>query len=627
MKKQLILAASLFLFSGVFAFSISQASQYDFDTFNCNTLEEELIPHCESTKSFIRNCYTNPNNCDCSYFSEPEAQAECNKWVDEGIRLMAQKSQECVADLYSCSCKDLPHPRLVAVCESEKNKFMGKLRAMEQSCFSDPATCDCSIFESAQYIAKCEEEMGKASQIAASCMEDIGNCDCSSIANPVAREKCEENKAFYIDYENDFRANCEENFDECDCSTIPSISGQQACEAQKSKVLESAQSQVYAMIYECFKDINNCDCSKLQEQGYIDYCEETKNYGFACMQTGGMGCEQLDNIVLYPPSLPEFLRPYFAQTFKSFIDAEKLKGMAASAEIARTCVIDPHNCDCSTIPTYAREFCLDKKDMQIDCIEGNITACEALDNTINVVPLTAPKFVRDFLDPILRPLMLMQKEQIKGRYAEMVKEQMLACVENESNCDCDSVPLQYQSFCSNKISLIRECNAFNYSSCFRLMDEPNIPDDLPGFIRIFVEGSVNRQVEQRINAELGKNVDSIKEPIINCIINETNCDCSSVPEKYQLFCENKILSVNKCMNQDYDECFKLMEESPLPEDLPDRLKNLINAPVEREFNNRMNEAFLKIRPSVCNNMNLAQCMNYFNNNCQGLSPNACLKRN
>ncbi|MFA5332965.1 MAG: hypothetical protein WC376_00525 [Candidatus Nanoarchaeia archaeon] len=536
MFKNFFLLLALLFFSKIYAFDISQISHYDFDTFDCSQFdEEELIRHCESTKSFIKGCYINPNSCDCSYFSEDEAKAECQKWVDEGIKLMSQKSEECMNDLTACSCADLPHPRLVDVCENEKAKFIGKLKALEQLCFDTPEACDCSIFEKSEYVSKCNEELAKGAEIKAACESNISLCDCSIITNLVAKQKCEEAKTYYVDYESNFRQKCEDNFDECDCTKIPNLNGQKQCEEAKKQAVTQAEGQVYAMLYDCFKDINSCDCTKLENTGYINYCEETKSYGFACMQTGGMGCEQLDNIVFYPPGLPTFLQPYFAQTFKSFIDAEKLKGMAASAEIAKTCVIDPENCDCSAIPVYAREFCLDKKEMQLNCINGNITACELLDQTINVVPLTAPKFVRDFLDPILRPLVLLQKEQIKGQYAEKVKDQMLACIDDENSCNCESVPLQYQEFCSNKINLVKECRLKNYESCFRLMDESNIPDDIPGFIRIFVESSVNSQVNQR-----------------------------------------------------------------------------------------MNEVFLEIRPSACISMSVSECRKYYEDNCKGLSVNECL---
>ncbi|MDD4353229.1 MAG: hypothetical protein PHN56_02095, partial [Candidatus Nanoarchaeia archaeon] len=203
----------------------------------------------------------------------------------------------------------------------------------------------------------------------------------------------------------------------------------------------------------------------------------------------------------------------------------------------RTCVIDPQNYDCSSIPVYAREFCLDKKEMQLTCINGNITACELLDQTINVVPLNAPKFVRDFLDPILRPLMLLQKEQIKGEYTQQVKDTMLNCISDSNNCDCESIPLQYQEFCNTKITLVKDCKLKNYESCFRLMDESNIPEDIPSFIRIFVEGSVNNQVNQK-----------------------------------------------------------------------------------------MNEIFLEIKPSVCEGKNVQQCRQYYENNCAGLSVNECLSK-
>ncbi|MFA5303177.1 MAG: hypothetical protein WC393_01410 [Candidatus Nanoarchaeia archaeon] len=535
MKKTIFLLALLF-FSKIYAFDISQISHYDFDTFICSEhVDSEYVADCEKTKSFISNCYSNPNNCDCSYFTETDAITECQKWVDQGIKLMSQKSEECMNDLTACSCADLPHPRLVDVCENEKAKFVGKLKALEQSCFDTPETCDCSILQKPEYVSKCNEELAKGAEIKAVCESNISSCDCSSITNLVAKQKCEEAKNYYAEYESIFRQNCETNFDECDCTKIPNLNGQNQCEAAKKQAVTQAEGQVYLMLYDCFKDINSCDCTKLEKKGYIDYCEETKSYGFACMQTGGMGCEELDNIVFYPPGLPKFLQPYFAQTFKGFIDAEKLKGMAASADIARTCVIDPENCDCSTIPIYAREFCLDKKEMQLNCINGNITACEILDQTIDVVPLTAPKFVRDFLDPILRPLVLLQKEQIKGKYAERVKDQMLACINDETSCNCESVPLQYQEFCSNKINLVKECRLKNYESCFRLMDESNIPEDIPGFIRIFVEGSVNSQVNQR-----------------------------------------------------------------------------------------MNEVFQEIKPDVCEGMNVNQCRKYYNDNCKGLTANECL---
>jgi hypothetical protein len=175
--------------------------------------------------------------------------------------------------------------------------------------------------------------------------------------------------------------------------------------------------------------------------------------------------------------------------------------------------------------------------MQLTCINGNVTACEILDNTINVVPLTAPKFVRDFLDPILRPLVLLQKEQIKGQYAQRVKDQMLNCVNDSNNCDCSSIPLQYQEFCNTKITLVNECKSKNYESCFRLMDESNLPDDLPGFIRIFTEGSVNNQVNQVMNEVFMQ-------------IRPSVCESKNVAECRQYYVDNcKGLGVNKCLNQ------------------------------------------------------------------------------
>ena len=83
MKKLIILFVAIFLIipsfsASITSFSINNISRYDFDTFDCNSItEEEYRLHCESTKLFIKNCYSNPNYCNCDYFTDSEAKEQC----------------------------------------------------------------------------------------------------------------------------------------------------------------------------------------------------------------------------------------------------------------------------------------------------------------------------------------------------------------------------------------------------------------------------------------------------------------------------------------------------------------------------------------------------------------------
>ncbi len=532
----MIIFLTVLLTSTAHSLSIMQLS-HNVNDIDCSKFEGDERVYCEQTKSFIMQCYSNPNSCDCSSFDNGEAVAECNKWVNDGVRLMNEKVKECMNDITACDCSTLPHDKLISVCNKEKSRVNGLIMALERKCFSNPDSCDCSLLKNDEYIKKCEEEVRNARQIKSECINDITNCNCELISNDLARAECVKNKEFYIDYVTNFKSKCEVNLSDCDCSKIPELTAQVKCQQEKERAILEAKSSIYSALYNCFKDVKNCDCSKLPNEAYVAYCEETRDYGLACMETGSLGCERLDSIRLYPPGLPVFLRPYFSSTMKYFIDAEKVKWMSKAVDNAKNCVIDPENCSCDDVPVYSRGFCLEKKELQTDCIiNRNITACEVLDESVEVVPRTAPKFVRDFFNPILRPLVLLQKERVKGRYAQEVKDLMIDCIRDTVNCDCSGVPAMYRDFCDNKVNLVKRCKSKDYDSCFKLMDEPNIPSDLPGFIKVFVEPSINREVEVKMNEVFND-------------VRPSVCDGMSVRECrafYDASCDG--LSVNDCLS-------------------------------------------------------------------------------
>jgi len=462
----------------------------------CASFEEKIN---EIKSSFIQSCIASPEKCDCAVLVDEEAVRECETNLTSHLKRAKQVAEACFADPEACDCAQLEETFMIQKCEEEKEKYYREAQAVILSCIDDPDECDCSKLPPTSR-ARCEAEVGVGKMVKKQCQDNLEECDCSPIENDLARQSCENAKAYALEFRNKFQKQCEENLMTCDCSTIPSSKGREECEKQKKVAIKQSQEEISRLLDECFKNPYECNCSTLPKPEYVAYCEEQLGYGLTCMKTGQL-CDKLDeNVKFYPPGLPEFLRPFFAQSLKQSIQSVKDQAVMQASRVAQKCVIDPEACDCSGIPDYAQSFCLEKKNLQLQCIlDKNVTACMILDASIEVVPPETPGFIKAILNPLLRPLVQLQKEQIKGKYASETKDLILSCIDDINACDCSKVPMLYRSFCEAKVSKVKACYAKDYEVCFQLVDEPNIPDDIPFFIRVFVEGDVNAAVNAKIN--------------------------------------------------------------------------------------------------------------------------------
>lgn len=453
---------------------------------------QEIIQKAEALKN---QCIQNIEECDCSVLGDAQAIARCEEAYAMVYSKFKAFADACFKDLEACDCSQAGDTEIISLCEKEKRKYLQKIQAIVLVCMDDPYKCDCSSL--GEHAGKCEIQVEIGRQVKEHCQDDLDTCDCSPIENEAARTSCENAKKYALEFKSKFQKQCKEDPMNCDCSTIPDAAGVEECRKAKETAVKQAEQQIGGKFNECFSDIDNCDCSSMPTESHRKYCEDYIEYGKLCRDTGEM-CEKLEDFEIIPAELPEFLKPYFKKTLKVKIDAEKEKEFQKGAAIAQKCVMDPEECDCSGIPIYVRDFCQEKKGLQIRCIfEKDIEACSILDASVEVVPPGAPKFIKGVLDTLLRPLANLQKQQIKGKYAEETKDLILSCIDDVDNCDCSDVPMQYRLFCEAKIQKVKKCYDKNYDMCFTLLEETNLPEDIPGFIKIFIEGDVNKRVKKK----------------------------------------------------------------------------------------------------------------------------------
>ncbi|HLE07941.1 MAG TPA: hypothetical protein VI933_04985 [archaeon] len=454
--------------------------------------ESEMRAKGEEVK---KNCMEDPENCNCASLGDERAVTECDKNFKEAKNQGNEFQSACFKDPEACDCAKVSNAKMKSKCESEKKKFNDRANAIVLSCADDPAKCDCSKMGEPQAVARCEKEVNIGKEVKAECETDLDKCDCSKIDNEIARASCNNAKNYAVGWKDKFKKQCEDDPMNCDCSTVPNAAGVSECVKQKEIAIKQSQGEIGKQLDACFSDVDKCDCSKLPKPEYVKFCSEQLDIGKTCRDTGQL-CDRLENYDISPPGLPEFLKPFFKSSIRAKVDAEKNKALAQASDVARECVMDVKNCKCESIPQAYRDFCIERRTLQTECqYDKKVESCEKLDQMTEVVPSTAPAFIKIPLDALLRPLINLQKEQIKGQYAEEARKQIVGCITNVDTCDCSKVPMRYRDFCQGKVDKTKKCYAGDYGTCFKLMDEKNVPEDIPSFIRIFVEAPADAAVK------------------------------------------------------------------------------------------------------------------------------------
>ncbi len=444
-----------------------------------------------------KQCAEDPENCNCASLGDERAVSECDKNYKETKKQGDEFQAACFKDPEACDCSKVPSEKMKSKCESEKKKFNDRANAIVLSCADDPAKCDCSKMGAPQAVGRCEKEVNIGKEVKAECETDLDKCDCSKIDNEIAKASCNNSKNYAVEWKDKFKKQCEGDPMNCDCSTVPNAAGVSECMKQKETAIKQSQAEIGKNLDACFSNIDKCDCSTLPKPEYKKFCSEQLDIGKTCRDTGQL-CDRLENYDISPPGLPEFLKPFFKSSIKAKVEGEKQKAAAEASNIARECVMDVKNCKCESIPQAYRDFCIERRTLQTECqLEKKVESCEKLDQMTEVVPSNAPAFIKIPLDALLRPLINLQKEQIKGQYASETKTLIIGCIEDIDKCDCSKVPMRYRGFCEGKVDRVKKCYAKDYDMCFKVMDEKNVPEDIPSFIRIFVEADADAKVKMQ----------------------------------------------------------------------------------------------------------------------------------
>ena len=382
---------------------------------------------------------------------------------------------------------------------ADNPELKSKIETLGVQCEKDIDTCNCVSLGDEQAIKNCDknfqEQYKITKQFRENCLKDLDACDCSQLKNSIAQTVCESRKKLSTETKTnvDF---CKNDPLNCDCSMMKISEAVKECENKKEESLKQSKGEMEKKIGECFSNIEKCDCSSMGKKEQVEFCSSQINIARACKETGQF-CDKIENLDLTPPGIPEFLKPFFQSTLKLKIDAEKNKAVNDAIKIAQECVLDPSGCKCESIPSAFRSTCIERRTMQIECqVEKNIDVCEKLDAITSYVPQNTPAFIKIPLEKILKPLIDLQKEQIKGKAAQETGKMIEGCIEDVNACDCSQTPPKFRNFCQQKIDKAKKCYAGDFDTCFNLMDEDPLPSDMPGFIRVFVEPGVKAKIKE-----------------------------------------------------------------------------------------------------------------------------------
>ncbi len=471
--------------------------------------------------------------------------------IAKAKEMKAEIESECKEDPYTCSCHQIPCEDLLEAeherkqeaydrcvqerdaCEEQRQDAIKEMEQLKDkissACEKDLDKCDCSDIKSEDGKKECEKAVRQAKKQAKeerdkmieSCTSDLGRCNCESIQNSDGREECSEKRDEALEFKEKIKKACEKDPGACSCSKVESAEGRKQCEEAKDKAIKEAGKEVTKYLEECFKDVDACDCSSLglPNKEYVDYCEVQKGYGLACRDEG-LYCDELDEMELVPPGLPEFLRPIFKSTYKTLIEKEKSRGAKEAAGIMKECITNPKECDCSKVPTYAVDFCEHKKDLQLKCLADDYAACMELEEEPDL-PEGMPKFSVGMFQKIADGARKAQEGIVKSRAAKNVGDMILECMDDSSKCDCSMAPKgEWKAFCEHKKELVNLCREKkHYESCFTLDEEPIITEDMPGFVKSYVNKNVVPEVDKK------------KQVIFDEMKQGTECqDIATIPE-------------------------------------------------------------------------------------------------
>ncbi|HBM46216.1 MAG: hypothetical protein UT05_C0003G0010 [Parcubacteria group bacterium GW2011_GWF2_38_76] len=456
----------------------------------------------------------------------PAVAVDMDSAIEKAKGMKSQIESECRKDPYSCSCEIIPCSDILQAddsrkdeaysrcmteknsCEAQRQNGIKQMEAerqrIENACRKDLSKCDCSQIENENGKKQCElavidakyEAEKKRADMIKICTEDISKCDCSSIRDNSGRSECETELSEAKQLRERMEVSCKENLGTCDCSTIESVSGKTECESKKKEAMDKAGSEIKMALSKCFKNIDACKCGELgiDSPEYVNFCEVQKSYGMSCKKEG-LYCDKLDAIEIYPPGMPVWLGKIFSSSYKSYIDAEKSKGAKEAASIITSCVRDPENCKCDSVPTYAKAFCEKNRSLQIKCRADDYDACMVLDRSPNL-PEGMPKFTLGPIDSLVNGLRQAEAGFVQGNASRKVGNMIMACMDNADKCDCSIAPAgNIKSFCERKKNLVRLClDKKNYDSCFMLSEETIVPPGTPSMIANYLQNNIAPQM-------------------------------------------------------------------------------------------------------------------------------------
>jgi hypothetical protein len=512
-------------------------------------------------------CINDPYNCPCEDIpcnqildsDDSDAQRAYKKCISEmdyckaqrkqGIEEMEKQRKEiessCRQDFSLCDCTAIRSPTGRQECETAvinakkqaQEEMEKQKKEIETACRKDLSLCNCDSVENPTGKKECENALIQAkyqaeeerNKVINSCYSDISNCDCSPIENNEGKLECEKRLTEAKEFKEKIQTACKTNPLACDCNEIESPAGRKECETKKKEAFDEITNKIRGVLSKCFKDVANCDCSKIgipaEYPESIEFCDIQKEYGLKCKYEG-VYCEKLEDTEIYPPGMPPWLGTFFAKEYSSYIEKEKEKGMQEAGKIITSCINTPEKCECEKTPTYANAFCEKMKNLQIRCYDNDYSACMMLDESKNL-PENMPYFMISPLEKMTQSLRDAKEKIMKGRASKQVGDMILDCMDDTDKCDCSMSPTgQIQAFCEHKINLVKSCkNNKNFDSCFILDEEPITDDVIPDFVRIYIEKNVEPKIIEKKNNMFNEmKIDTI------CESAKTIPDCKKIYE-------------------------------------------------------------------------------------------------
>ncbi len=261
---------------------------------------------------------------------------------------------------------------------------------------------------------------------------------------------------------------------------------------------DDEKSNIFKFALNCVESPENCDCTSLDEGA--EFCGEQIDKAKECMNNFNK-CEGLEDDYILPGNMPDFMKKFFGTTMKSAIKQKKESyAKKIAGQQAKICIETPENCDCDSVPVYAGEFCENKKNLSIQCMnENNITACNILDADETILPPNFPEGIRKIIEPIIRPMVNAKKETVKQLALSNTVGIVTSCfAKNFENCECEKIPhVTGRIFCAERMELGRQCVNGDIDVCKEVDSMPMIPEDIPSFVRKPLEPLIKKLVEQK----------------------------------------------------------------------------------------------------------------------------------